>query len=116
MIFFFSWNHSHREQGADSVQFYLFLGGIAGCFIFLTWIIVLVPLYLLIPLDSFLWKWPVCSICGVLSGGVIMSVYGRITVSLANQMDPLVILAAMVGGMTCLFGSLTRNHFQLTRP
>jgi hypothetical protein len=83
--------------------------------IFVTWFIVLLPLYSLVPLKSRLWKWPICTICGVLSGALIMAIFSRISSPATVHSDQFVgpcALAGIVGGVTCLFGSLTKHRFQ----
>jgi len=80
-------------------------------FIFATWLVALVPLYLFVPLNCCLWRWHVCTACGAFSGAVIMYVYSRYGSPQAHCGLPCG-LAAITGGVTCLFGSLTSHWFQ----
>ena len=77
--------------------------------IFIVWLVVLVPLYMLIPLSSILWRWPICTGCGALAGAAIMVAVD--VVILRTPLNNLIVTAAVVGGTTCLFGSLTRDYF-----
>ncbi len=106
--------HSSPElKSADWVNtpaFYVFFGVVAGVFIFGTWLVVLMPLYTLIPLNSIFWRWPICTTCGTIAGATIMFLICRLTSPQAEWQE-YTILAAIVGGVTCLFGSLTRHRF-----
>ena len=71
--------------------------------VLVVWFFVLVPLYFRVPLHSILWRWPVCTACGAAAGAAIMYVLPfRQMVGTG--------LPALIGGATCLFGSLTRNN------
>jgi hypothetical protein len=67
------------------------------------WVVCLIPLYFLVPRDSVLWRWPVCTALGALAG-----------TGLAALLLPTFFAApgAIVGAATCFFGSITRNYFQ----
>ena len=73
-------------------------------FVLVVWLLTLVPLYFMVPLHSVLWRWPVCTACGAIAGAVIMLPFGHPLSSFAG-------LAALIGGATCFFGSVLRNHF-----
>jgi hypothetical protein len=84
-------------------------------FIFGTWLILLVPLYLLVPLRSVLWRWPICTLCGALGGALIQFSWWRwYGAPFSNQEVPSLVGAAFIGAITCLFGSLTAKRFQFT--
>jgi hypothetical protein len=95
----------------NAPAFYAFFGVIAGLFIFGTWIVVLIPLYLLIPLNSILWRWPICATCGSIAGGMIMFLSIQTTSPQARWQE-YTILAAIVGAVASLFASLTRHRFR----
>jgi len=82
----------------------------SAAFVVGTWLIALVPLYLLVPLHSFLWRWPVCTLCGAFSGALIMLVFLAPHPHESSR-TVLIALAAMTGAITCLFGSLTARRF-----
>ena len=85
---------------------------VTGAFVFSTWLVALLPLYLFLPLRSPLWHWPTCTLCGGLAGGAIMLIFLWPTKS---NSFPLVIFAALSGATTCFFGSVTASHFQYDR-
>jgi len=88
---------------------------VSGVLIFGTWLFVLLPLYLLVPLRSPLWEWPICTICGAISGALIMAVLGVGALPATVSWETYVgfcVGGAVAGGVTCLFGSLTRRCFQ----
>jgi hypothetical protein len=79
-------------------------------FVFAAWLLALLPLYLLVPARSFLWRWSVCTPCGALAGGLIMrAFFGPGSVGIYSF--PFIPLAALTGATTCLFGSLTARRF-----
>lgn len=88
---------------------------LASITMFLTWLVGFLPLYLLIPLHSTLWRWPICTICGAFAGASLMLI---ISLALSSSGEPWAdlvrpsIIAAGIGWITCLFASLTRHHFQ----
>ncbi len=94
----------------------------AWIFIYFTlpvWLLVLVPLYLFIPTSSVLWRWPVCTLCGAVAGYLILNLIFVILVrpsmySLLTGPWSLYALAAIIGGITCLVGALTRRRFKQT--
>ena len=105
---------SPKLKSADWVNtpgFYAFFGAIAGVFIFGTWLVVLIPLYSRIPLNSILWRWPICTACGTVAGAAIMFLICRVTSPQAEWQD-YTMLAGIVGAFTCLFASLTRRRFR----
>lgn len=87
---------------------------IAAAMIAATWLVALLPLYLLIPRRSVLWSWPVCTVSGALAGSLIMCAsFGPPGAESGNT--PQIILAAITGALTCLFGSLTADRFHRNR-
>ena len=83
---------------------------ISAVFIFTVWAAVLVPLYFVIPPRSILWRWPVCTLCGGLAGAAIMSAWTRIYSPLATDWSQYVILAGIIGGVTCFIAALTADR------
>jgi len=91
---------------------------LASILIFGIWLVVILPLYLLVPLSSSFWKWPICTICGAVGGATIMLIISRAVLSSSeswNEHLRLCIFAAGVGWLICLFASLTRRYFNTTR-
>lgn len=87
-----------------------FIAVYSAAFVFATWLLALVPLYLLVPLRSVLWRWPVCTLCGALAGALIMAAF-LAPPPYDRQFSVLILLAAFTGAITCLFGSLSVNRF-----
>ena len=88
------------------------VGLVSFVFIFGTWFVALIPLYLLVPLNSWLWRWYVCTACGAISGLMVIYVVNQLTTPQAHW-GFAGLLGAIAGGVTCLFGSLTVRCFQL---
>jgi hypothetical protein len=42
-------------------------------FVIPVWLLVLIPLYIFVPSSSVLWRAPICSVCGVIAGVLILS-------------------------------------------
>ena len=87
-----------------------FVALFSAFFVFPTWLFVLLPLYLFVPLRSFVWRWPICTLCGALAGALIMLMFYRLS-SQETARTVIVLLAALTGGVSCLFGALTVEHF-----
>jgi hypothetical protein len=84
-------------------------------FIVPVWALLLVPLYLFLPSASVLWRWPVCMVCGTVAGVLVMALWiGGIpgVGHVAIEAWSLYIMAAIVGGATCLTGALTKRRFK----
>jgi RsiW-degrading membrane proteinase PrsW (M82 family) len=92
-----------------------FVAMYSAAFVFATWLVALVPLYLLVPLRSSLWRWPICTICGALSGALIMfAFYGPKSPDRSSTVT--IIFASISGGVTCLFAALTFERFHHASP
>jgi len=94
--------------GRSAWMFLVLYAIISVMFVYTVWAAVLVPLYLLIPPRSILWRWPSCTVCGGLAGAAIMFGWGRIYYPHAVDSSRYVMLAAIIGGVTCFTGSITR--------
>ena len=110
------WRHTSVTGWGGTIAFAL----IFGKFVFGTWLFVLLPLYLFVPLRSVLWRWPVCTACGAVCGALILFFYWRllrlpVTAHEIRDEMPSLIVAAFVGATACLFGSLTARRFHFTR-
>ena len=75
-------------------------------------LIALVPLYLFIPRTWLVWRWPVCTTLGVVSGVCIVAVF----LAQPNRNPPesvfsWYVLAAAIGGSTCFVASKTHERF-----
>lgn len=115
--FLFAWAFITRDQHRSNppipnewLTSVAFIAIYSAAFVFATWLVALLPLYLFVPRRSFLWRWPVCTVCGASAGALVMfGFYGP------NSPDSFstaaTILAAIVGGIACLFGALTADSF-----
>ncbi len=86
-----------------------------GVFVFGTWLLVLWPLYVFVPLRWPLWHWLVCTLCGAAAGFVIMAWFLGRVLPPYDPSFPLLAVAVLAGGGTCLFGSLTAARFHHAR-
>jgi hypothetical protein len=116
MVFVIGWGRLFaHDDWSNSPIFYAVLGAVSGVFVFGTWIFALIPLYLWVPPKSVLWTWPVCTFCGAVFGAAVMFAFSPYSSPEADW-KPLTSLAAGVGAVTCLFGSLTRRYFEDNNP
>jgi hypothetical protein len=86
-------------------------------FVIPVWLFALVPLYIFVPSSSVLWRVPICSACGVVAGLVIVALWLRGIPGVggvAPEAWSLYVIAAIVGGVTCFIGALTRHRFRQT--
>jgi len=86
-------------------------------FIVPVWALLLIPLYLFVPSRSVLWRWPVCTVCGIVAGVLVMALWvGGVpgVGGLAPEAWSLHAMAAIGGGATCLTGALMKTRFKQT--
>lgn len=109
--------------GPDSLIFVMFASVIYAVVILAVWLVVLWPLYTFVPRGSILWRWPVCTACGLVGGTLIafLILAGGNPSALPRllSLDTLigcVMLGGVVGAATCLFGSLTAPYFLGPNP
>ena len=91
-----------------SVFFSLFI----WAFALPVWFLALVPLALFVPPSSPLWSPPICTACGAVVGALVVAV--RFPVpgpGIAPQIWFPYALGAVVGGITCFVGSVSRHRF-----
>ena|ERR1700719_2127355 len=84
-------------------------------FVLVPGLLVFLPLYVFIPSHSILWRWPLCTACGILFGGLLMYSLGF---PQPNTPDNLMntVLAAITGGITCLLASITMPRYHYAKP
>lgn len=75
------------------------------------WLCGPLPLYLWVPKDSVLWRWPLCTVCGALAGAIIL-VARDVIFHLENGRAALGQMGACIGGVNALVSSLTRRWFR----
>jgi hypothetical protein len=84
-------------------------------FVVPVWLLLLIPLYLFVPTSSALWRLPICSACGLVAGLVIVGLWFRGLPGVggvAPEAWSFYVIAAVVGGVTCFMGALTRHVFK----
>jgi hypothetical protein len=81
------------------------------------WLLILLPLYTFLPRTSSLWRTPICTLLGAISGAVIILAY----LIVGGGLVAVVALwffwaeAALIGAATCFFGAVTADYFHGTR-
>jgi hypothetical protein len=103
--------HSPRFKWAG----FAVMSAVAFVFVLATWLVALVPLYLFVPLRSLLWHWFICTLCGGIAGAAIMFAFHGLSFRGSGAIS-MVILAAITGAATCLFGALTAARFHRPKP
>ncbi len=86
-----------------------------GLFVVPIWLFILLPLYVLLPSTSHLWRTPICTALGLAVGIGIMFAYlsmGGIEVPMA--LWQITVTGSIVGGVTCFFGARTATYFRGT--
>ena len=81
------------------------------------WLFVLLPLYVLLPRSSSLWRTPICTALGAICGAAIVAAYlviggGVIALSMLWFFW---VIGALVGAVTCFFGAITADYFHATQ-
>ena len=77
------------------------------------WLFALLPLSLFLPSSSFLWRWPVCTVCGAIGGAIVVAlVFPFLGQGIPPEIWFFYSLGAVVAGVTCLAGSLIRKHIE----
>ena len=80
------------------------------------WLVVLLPLSLFLPVSSALWRWPICAACGAIAGALVVAlIFPPPAQGVVIQIWFPYILGAIVGGVTCLAGSLIRKRMEQPR-
>src|SRR5687768_9220636 len=83
-----------------------------GLFVVPVWLLVLLPLYLLLPCSSALWRPAICTGLGGLSGAILVTIYFAVS---PNAPFALVVLflpfAVLIGSVICFVGSTTAHFF-----
>ena len=81
------------------------------------WLLIFWPLYCYVPRRSALWRWPICTVCG-LGGGTLIALFifgcsdfKDVFEHLPTVLPFCLLLGGIVGAVTCLTASLTANYF-----
>jgi hypothetical protein len=92
-------------------QFLAIHAALTAAFVLPIWLVVLLPLYVFLPIDSALWRVPVCTALGVLCGAGLLATYFAVSGVPMSLLWLFGVEAAVIGGVTCLFGALTAKRF-----
>ena len=84
---------------------------VVGCFVLPVWLLLVLPLYLLIPRTSILWRPWLCTVGGAALGALLLAGYGTFAWPDWAAVGLLLPIAGVVGGVTALFASLTAHGF-----
>ncbi len=88
-----------------------------GAFVVPVWLLALIPLYVLVPRSSALWRPYVCTALGVIAGLLIVAVVFPLpSPNTAKEIWVPYTLGAIVGGITCFTGAVTVDRFKLGSP
>jgi len=95
-----------------SWSFELFaLAAVMGAFAMTTWLFAFLPLYLVIPRESALWR-PSRSVpLGAFAGAAVIVAFGWFESGLRAPYGLLLVLGAVVGGVSALLASATAHRF-----
>ena len=72
--------------------------------------LIFLPIYLFMPRNWILWRWPIATLCGAVAGASMTLFHGLPPSAPLYRF--LAIFAAFTGGITCLFAALTAHRFQ----
>ncbi len=116
---------SSEGQFAEAIPrilfFWVYVAGVCGVCVLITWALVFVWVYVYTPRDSRLWKPALCTPLGALAGALTVIVLGipfGLTPSalLSWQTWMFVISGAVTGGTTCLHASITVHRYHGGTP
>jgi hypothetical protein len=87
-----------------------------GIFVVPVWLLVLLPLYIMLPRSSWLWRPGTCTAFGAAAGAVIITIYFAVS---PNAPFELVIIflpiAVFIGGVTAFIGAVSARYFHGTQ-
>lgn len=103
-------NFAEAASGGFIFAFFVLL--IGGAMAMATWAAVFLWIYLFVPMSSPLWKWPICTLCGGLAGGLIVSAIA-LCYGMENGTFVLFVSSGILtGASSCLFAALTVRRFK----
>jgi len=100
------------DAGHPSIFLHVAISILTGL-VLLTWLIVFLPIYLFMPTRSPLWRWHIATPLGFVAGVVILAVVWNLIES-SNPGGYFSLRAGIIGAVTCLTASLTRDRFVRT--
>jgi hypothetical protein len=85
-----------------------------GLFVVPVWVLVLLPLYVLLPRTSFLWRPATCTGLGAISGALLVTLYFAVSPDVAFGLVVLFLpFSIIIGGVICFIGGLILAPFFL---
>ena len=84
---------------------------VAGAIVLPVWLLLVLPIYFLVPRTSILWRPTVCIPAGILLGAATLAAYGVFAWPDWRMAWLLLPVAALVGGAACTFAALTARYF-----
>jgi hypothetical protein len=90
-------------------------GLMTGLFVIPVWLWVLLPLLILLPGSSRLWRPAICTAMGGISGAILLTIYFALSPDAPAEFVVLYLpFAVVIGSVTCLVGALTARFFHGT--
>ena len=87
-------------------------GLMIGLFVIPVWLWVLLPLYVLLPASSGLWRPLTCTSLGAISGAILVTIYCALSRDTSFELVVLYLpFAAIVGSVSCFVGALAARFF-----
>lgn len=87
-----------------------------GMFVVPVWLLILLPLYALLPSSSRIWRPTICTGLGAASGAILLTVYFGVSRDIPFDLIWIFLpIAVVVGGVTSFVASATTHYFHGTR-
>ena len=87
-----------------------------GLFVIPVWLLVLLPLYVLLPRSSALWRPAICTGLGGLSGAILVTIYFAVSPDAPFELVVLFLpFAVLIGSVICFVGATTARFFHGTQ-
>jgi hypothetical protein len=88
-----------------------------GIFAVPVWLLVLLPLYVLLPRSSVLWRPTICTVLGAAAGAILVTIYFAISPDAPFNLVVIFLpIAVVVGAATAFVGAATARYFHSTQP
>jgi hypothetical protein len=87
-----------------------------GIFVVPVWLLVLLPLYVLLPRSSRLWRPGLCSALGAAAGAILITTYFAVSPDAPFELVVIFLpIAVLIGAVTAFIGAVTARYFHGTR-
>ena len=111
-IYGFAWSLFRTSGGYLQLPWWIvpaMMSVYATAFVSSTWLLILLPVYLIARRDSPFSRWPLCTLCGALAGAGVMLCFLGLHYSLS--ISGMLFVASLSGAATCFIGALFSDHF-----